>query len=276
MRSSTVHPSSWNRGGLGLAVAAAFILQAGLLWIVGARSSSPIVASAPGFIWRLAPPELSQQALPDWLWAGEPTLFALATPNGFSGGAWMNHPTRDYELPGFDEPPRWLAFNPDRLGPILERLAPPDVLGAKTPDQRGGRLEATEIRLPPVLISTKSVLHADDNLRSRLVDSLPDLPSWPTNDLIQSSVVQIALDGTGSVMSAGLLRVNESISSVAATRSRAVEADRLALKIANSLRFKPVNSGPDAVGWIWGKLTFDWASEVAAPAGTNAVSKIGP
>lgn len=276
MNPSTVPPSSWNRGRLGLAVAAVFIIQAGLLWVVGARSSSPIAVTAPGFIWRLAPSELSQQALPNWLWAGEPTLFALAGPNSFSGGAWMNHPTRDYELPGFDEPPRWLAIDPDRLGATLQRFAPQDVLAARTPDERGGRVEATEIRLPPVLISARSVLHADDNLRSRLVDSLPDLPSWPTNDVIQSSVVQIAVDGTGSVMSAALLRVNESIGSVTTTRSRAVEADRLALKIANNLRFRPVNSGPDAVGWIWGKLTFDWASEIAPAAGTNAVSKIAP
>ena len=273
MNSAPVHPSGWNRGRLGVAIVSFFVLQVGLLWIVGARPSPPPAGAAPGFVWRLAPSELSQVSLPDWLWTDDPTLFAWAGPNGFSGGAWMRPPTSDYdELPGFDEPPRWLTLNPEWLGPSLQQLAPGDVLASRPPDNRSSRLEATEILLPPVQLPARSVLRMDDNLKARLVDSPPDLPSWPVNDVIQNSAVQIAVDGTGSVISVRLLRTDEAGGGLAAGRTRSADADRLALQIANGLRFQPVNSGPDASGLIWGKLNFNWASVGAAPAATNAVS----
>lgn len=273
MTPAPIHPAGWNRSRLGAAVIAFFILQVGLLWIVGARPSGPAFATTPGFVWRLAPPELSQPVLPDWLWAADPTLFVLAGPNGFSGGAWMNLPAGDYELPGFDEPPRWLPLNPDWLNSSFQQFTLRDDLAARAPDDRSRRLESTEILLPPIQISARSVLRMDDNLKVRLADSPPVLPFWPTNDVIQSSVVQIAVDGTGSVISARLLRINEADGGLASSRIRSAEADRWALQFANGLRFRPVNSGPDASGFIWGKLTFEWATVEAIPASPNAISR---
>ncbi|MBC8002032.1 MAG: hypothetical protein H7X97_05545 [Opitutaceae bacterium] len=274
MNPSPIHPADWNRGRLAVAIGAVFLLQAGLLWLVGARQTAPSLATPPGIIWRLASPELSKPTLPDWLWAGDPTLFVVAGPNGFSGGAWMNQPPRDYELPGFDEPPRWLALNPDWLGPNLQQLTRKDVQAGHLFDDRRGRFDATEILLPPLQVSVRSSMRLDDSLKARLEGPLPSLPSWPSNDVIPNSLVLIAVDGTGAVIAVRLLRSSEAGSGLVANRTRSVEADQLSLRIANGLRFRPVNSGPDAFEPVWGNLTFEWASDGALPAATNAVSSL--
>ena len=84
-----------------------------------------------------------------------------------------------------------------------------------------------------------------------------ELPVWATNSLITNSIVQLAVNSDGQVVSA---RLEE--------RSGLTKADTQALEIANRMRFTAAGGGRETL--TWGRAVFDWRSVAAPEASTNA------
>jgi TonB family protein len=78
------------------------------------------------------------------------------------------------------------------------------------------------------------------------------LPAWPSDQLLSNSVVQIAVNSAGQVVSARLLG-----------RSGLPGADNMALDKSRNLRFKPVPASPPA----WGRAVFAWETAEATNTG---------
>jgi hypothetical protein len=96
-----------------------------------------------------------------------------------------------------------------------------------------------------------------DLAQRQLLNPIP-WPSWPRNDVIAPSKVQVLADATGNVFSEVLLRSGPD-------SSVDKDADQLALQLARRLRFAP---GP---GLTFGEITFLWHT-----VPTNAVPAQAP
>ena len=94
-----------------------------------------------------------------------------------------------------------------------------------------------------VVPRTNSLVRVDANLIERAVGLPIKLPARASADVLSNSVVDIAVNGAGEVVSSHL-----------AGSSTSKDADRDALRKAKLLRFRPLN----AVGTIWGQAIFEW------------------
>ena len=82
------------------------------------------------------------------------------------------------------------------------------------------------------------------------------MPSWPYNDVLAATTVQLVVDRHGSVLAANLL-----------TRSGLPAADQRALELARASRFEMADPASDTTPMTWGQMVFQWQ---AVPPGTNA------
>jgi hypothetical protein len=125
----------------------------------------------PGF--RLASP-----AAAELLALGDPTLFALPHPQGFSGKAWLHGFSQ--KLPSFDwsEEPRWLPLPASRLGQTFKQFMETNEAGS----DRALSVAESELMVPD--ISSESVLREESTLRlggalaQRQPISPPQLKAW--------------------------------------------------------------------------------------------------
>ena len=162
----------------------------------------------------------------------DPTLFALPSVHGFSGKAWLRLPLLDYRLSEWSEPPTYLALNRDHLAQRsfanTNELPPVTLIAKPIAD-----LLTLQLAIPPVNVRTASTLHIEGTLRNwRLVEPLR-LPSWPHEDLLADTVVQLVVNERG-----------ETISTVLLASSTSRNADDFALQFAASARFEPLAGGP--------------------------------
>jgi hypothetical protein len=275
MRSATKDPPSWTRGRfLGL-VGVLFVFQAGLIFLFGDRSGPLSPLSAPSVRFRALGASLSEDQLLRRFFVGDPAVFPLPNPHGFSGRGWLNQRplahTNEIQL----EPPIWLDFYPARLGTNVLALPSSysgfvlglvDHLGTDFPvlpsgsepilaslvEQRSRREEPLPVFLPPEIMPTQSVFRLDGGLGDRLLGAGPALRAWPCEKLLTNSVVQIAVDPLGEVVAARL-----------ESRCGLAEADVDAVAKANALRFRP----SPAAGTKWGEAVFEWQTTEQAGAG---------
>jgi hypothetical protein len=184
---------------------------------------------------------------------GDPAVFPLPNPHGFSGRGWMDQQPLAYQPESQLEPPGWLLLNTARLGtnfPILPQSSEPILLDLA--QQRARREEPLPLFLAPEMIATQSVFRLEGGLSDRLLGAAPVLISWPSAQLLTNSTVQIAVNPSGDVVAA---RLN--------ARSGWEAADADALAKARALRFRPSSSAV----LQWGEAVFQWQTIELAGAG---------
>jgi hypothetical protein len=106
--------------------------------------------------------------------------------------------------------------------------------------------------LPMEIIRTDSVCEIQGAIAGRQLQMPNGLPAWPSDQLLSNSVVQIAVNSAGQVVSARLLG-----------RSGLPGADNMALDKSRNLRFKPVPASPP----VWGRAVFAWETAEATNTG---------
>lgn len=258
-RSPEAPSGSWPQRRLWTTVAALVVMQAGLVFWLGERSPvRPLETTSELEVlwWPAYAGELTA--------LGDPTLFAWANPHGFSRAAWLEIPSLEYRPFEWTEPPRFLAIRPGQLGDMFrqsvqENAARPfEVTGKPEPQICLPEFDVASTSLP-----TQSIWHAQGDLAGRRLLSQFHLPSWPANDILSKSVVQVIVADDGQTQSATLL-----------SGSGSKEADERALDLAKSAEWEPQRGPgqqrpPGGVGPLsWGQLIFSW--HTVPQSATNA------
>jgi hypothetical protein len=172
----------------------------------------------------------------------------------------------DYVAERWTEPFRWLALDPQALGRDFARavstnvLVPPSVAEQVVPP-----MLRYEPHFPSDPIVQQSRLSYEGELAARSLPTPIPLRSWPRTDLLSNSIIRAAIDADGRTLFPALI-----------AECGLPEADRLALKLAAEVRFRPLpraardatRQGPLA----WGKLIFEW--HTASVAATNPPANI--
>jgi hypothetical protein len=204
--------------------------------------------------------EWSARQIADLPALGDPTLFALASVHGFSGKAWLKLPLLDYRLSDWSEPPPFLALDGNQLArqsfSLTNELPPSRPAAMPVPD-----LLTLQMAIPPVNVRTASTLRIEGALQNLRLIEPSRLPSWPHEDLLSDSVVQLVANEHG-----------ETISTVLLGSSTSKNADNFALRFAASARFEPLSlatpsretepAGADApppqLKYSSGRMIFQW------------------
>jgi hypothetical protein len=253
MKSEIKECSSWTRGRFLGVVGVLFVLQAGLIFLFGDHSQSQPWLSPRSVRFRALGASVSEDQLMRQFFVGDPAVFPLPNPHGFSGRDWLDQQPPEYQSENQIEPPIWLNLDTTRLGtnfPILPSGAEPILSGLT--DQQARHDEPLPDFLAPEMIPTQSVFRLDGGLSERLLGAAPALRNWPSPQLLTNSAVQIAVDPAGEVVATRL-----------DARCGWAEADAEALAKARALRFRP---SPSA-GTRWGEAVFQW--QTTAPAGAD-------
>lgn len=187
--------------------------------------------------------------------AVDPMLFAGADIAGFSGHGWLEPRSWNYQSDGLAKRTEYLRF---AEGARILKEPPPQ--GHVHNVAGGGIFGAAPSSAQPLepRQAGRSRLHVEGMLRERGVASAPELPIQTANDVLNSSVIEVGVNGDGLVVSARL-----------AERSRSKTADQQALALARQVRFQATpGSSPELT---WGKLIFQWFA--VNLASTNAASR---
>jgi hypothetical protein len=219
------------------------VLAGQLGGIVIFQAKTPVIPRVPtdGPHLRLADTANELVALND------PTLFARPHPNDFATAFWQRIPTVTPPTFRWTEPPGELPRPAvAELGATFRqfmqtnRLAAPK-LNFKLPPKLSEVTMAFDNGLPQV-----TTLQISGDLATRPRLNQIALPSWPLNDVLPPSQVQVLVAETGNVVSAILLPDNLEAA------AHDDDADQQALQLARQLRFAPA-SRP-----MLGQLIFNW------------------
>jgi hypothetical protein len=275
MNTATNVRPSWTRGRFLGTVGVLFILQAGLIFLLGDRSRPMPPLSAPSIHFRALGASVSEDQLLRQFFVGDPAVFPLPNPHGFSGRGWLNGRPLAHQDEIQLEPPIWLDLDTARLGtnfPVLPSsysgfvLSLVAGLGINFPvlpsgsepilpvlaEKQSRREEPLPVFLTPEIMPKQSVFRLEGGLGHRLLGARPALRAWPSEKVLTNSVVQIAVNPLGEVVAA---RLDASCGLAGA------DADAVAQ--ASALRFRP---SPSA-GTRWGEAIFQWQTTEQAGAG---------
>lgn len=221
--------------------------QVGLIYWFGdkAPASPRQAANEPAVLWM---PTYATEASALY----NPTLFVWANPHGFSQAAWLEIKPLEYESADWTEPPQFLTNRVEQLGMVfrefVQKNAAPafEIAGKSAPQIALPEPPATSLRI-------RSTVRAEGGLAGRRLLSQFDLPSWPSDDVLLDSVVQVIVDADGQTQSVTLL-----------SGSGSKGADDAALDLAKSAEWEPMAGhgtagsarGVSALGW--GRLIFSW------------------
>jgi len=236
--------SSWTRGRFLAIIGVLFALQASLIFLFGERSRPQPILSAPSIRFRALETSFNEDDLLRQFFVGDPAVFSLPSPHGFSGRGWLNQRPLEYQPESQLEPPKWLLLDTSLLGtnfPVPQPGTEP--IPANLAAQQARHEDPPPDFLAPEIIPTQSVFRLDVGLGERLLGAGPSLRSQPSEKLLTNSVVQIAVDPAGEVIAA---RLEESCG--------LPEADADAVAKSRALRFRPAPSA----GTKWGEAIFQW------------------
>ena len=262
MNTATLEPVRWSRRRWMYAVAGVFLLQAGLVFLLGPRPrhlpEPPIFRTA---IQMLTDPKVQLNSLPGM---DDPTLFALPSLQGFSGPAWLTFPSLEYRPAEWVEPPHWLPLDNNALSSTFSQfvrtnlISPPLIADKPLPP-----LLRYEPNFPNEPLPAQSRLRLEGDLATRPLLAPLELQSWANSEILSNTTVQAAVDAAGFTFSAVLL-----------DGSGLKEADIHALKLASAARFRPLPRGKrasdDGGPMTWGRFVFQW--HTLPPPTTNLSS----
>jgi hypothetical protein len=188
----------------------------------------------------------------------DPTLFARPHPRDLSAGHWLRPGAPEFPVFRWSEPLRPLALPAEQLGTTLGQFlrtrgfASLPLDARPTPEMLGQRRTPVVEVGPP---QSRLMIHGE--LADRALLNPPTLPTWPAEDLVTNTVVQVQVDANGEVWTAALLGNERGGGSRASAA-----AETAALAVARGLRFEP---RPNA-DWLAspvtqltrGRLLFEW------------------
>jgi hypothetical protein len=212
--------------------------------------------------------QLASDNVSELLAFNDPTLFALPHQQGFSGSAWLTMTEPDFHPFRWEEPPLVLALNQASLGENFRNYMatnqPADVAEFGQPELKF-KLPSVEPSSP---LTTHSALSLIGDLAGRRLLVAPDLPSWPSAEMLSNSVVQVLVGADGRPISATLLKPPGSAST---------EADQYALRAVSKVRFEPISSADPLnplAAIALGQILFEWQT-IPLPA-TNSTPDTTP
>jgi hypothetical protein len=253
MKSAIQERSSWTRGRFLGVVGVLLVLQAGLIFLFGDHSRPQPQLPPRSVRFRALGASVSEDQLMRQYFVGNPAVFPLPNPHGFSGRSWMDQRPLAYQSEKQLEPPDWLPLDAALLGTNFPVLPPGyQAILLDLVEQPARHDEALPLFLAPETVATQSVFRLEGGLNDRLLGAAPVLSRWPSPQLLTNSTVQIAVDPAGEVVVTRLK-----------ARSGWDQADADALAKARALRFRP---SPSA-GTRWGEAIFQW--QTIEPAGAS-------
>lgn len=265
MNRTFLDPAVWSRGRWWTTFLIAFLLQVMIIYQLSDRNPlvpKPVQSSPAYYLVVDAP---ADPVLAELLNINDPTLFALPNLRGFSGPAWLRPDPLVHRLEGREEPHRWLTLNLAELGAAFNELARTNVVAHRSfADKPARRL--SEVNPPPIPLRTNSSFRIEGELARRKLLTRVEVPSIAHTDILTNTVVQLGVNPSGYPFPPIFLN-----------SSGSKAADQEALKLAKSMRFKPLGpadgNGPrSATALMWGKVVFEWHTlELAAtnaPVGT--------
>lgn len=258
MTSAPVESRTWPRARWWLLIALIFVGQvAFIFWLAARNTEAPPSPPAESAIY------LPADQTSDLPGVSDPTLFVLPARHSFSEAAWMQFAASSYRLEPWTEPTRPLPLTIPQLGATLAEYV-------RTNQPRPFELA---LNPPPEVDALGSVLLEEAPSTYRIEGDLADrellvplkLQSWPATDILTDTVVQIAVDAAGRVISAALI-----------ARCASADANASALGLARRARFQPLRwvgthpPPPEPGGLSWGKIIFHW--QTVGPASSTAAS----
>jgi len=196
----------------------------------------------------------------------DPTLFALPSERGFSGGAWLTFVPADMTLSNWAVPPSWLPLDVNGLGVMLVRYLETNRVSAEALLDDLHSAEPFELRIPSQPIASASTFSIEGALRSRKLISPGALPPATNSELITNSIVELSVNGDGIVESAVLIG-----------ECGLKSMDEQALTAAKRLAFEPLplpRAGREAAVPQRGRVVFTW--HVVSAALTNGLTASTP
>lgn len=268
MSNTSSQSSSWSKRRLWWTAVVIFFVQLTLVFVFGERQITGSSAQRKNPPFSFITSQVGESEIFQRVFASDPTLFVLPNRHGFSGAAWLASKPIDYQPPHWDEPAQWLAPDVRLLGRtflefVQTNRSAPVQIAAEPIDFK------SEEPSSPLMAARPSALRIEGDLARRKQTGLPKLPVWRHTEPVSDSVVQVAVDGAGEVVSLRLL-------SPRTTDPGALPAaNQKALEIARELRFTPVNSAA-ATNLTWGKLIFEWETQpVVTTNGVNSTATTG-
>ena len=217
----------WSRERWFLTISIIFAVQVVVvIWLSG-RMDEPIKARSKKLQTHYVSTEMSAELAP-LLQLIDPTIYALANPEGFSGAVWLNVNPVEYRSAGWSDPPQFLKFDEEQLLSDLEQFGranqprrspvPANMVGDYAP-----RVELSKELKP----SAETMFEIAGELRPDDLAGAPSLPTVEFDGVLAPSIVLLQVDQRGRVFSANLTG-----------SSGLASADQSAMKIGRSLQFE--------------------------------------
>ena len=245
------HEASWSKRKIVRVTAVVFAAQLAFFWLMGREPKLPS-PPPPSTAFHFLAAHIRGDDLFRFIAAPSPDILSLPSTAGFSGAAWLSPKPIGYELPQWEETPQWLQLQPASLGKTFVELTTGSASILANSARPAGLNETFE---QPTLTTAppKSSVQVVGDLAARLIPKHLQLKSWTNSEPLLNTVVEIAADRNGDVVSA---RITE--------RSGNPQADQSALEIARATAFKITRTER----LTFGKLVFTWQT---FPSTTNEV-----
>jgi TonB family protein len=247
----------WSRSRWCWSVGGVFLLQLAFVFLLSDHSVvSPRKVEAAGTFGLVSDPDLTRQ-LNRVVSADDPTLFALPNMKGFAGPAWLQAPVFEHSLGDWTDDERWLKPPEEKFGVDFGRYVKKiTITRDQAPEKPSPQVTAVTVVDPPVALDSQLQLLGD--IQSRPLLTPLQLPGWPNIDLRSRTVVEVAVNAEGGIVSATLL----------ATNGFPV-ADKQALELVRNARFEPLKREVRGLpgGLMWGQMVFQWRP--TPPSKTN-------
>ena len=265
MNASVPQPVLWSRGRLWVYFVVVLAVQIILLLALSERK--PILPrqsdQAASFYAATVVPADSPIAV--LLALGDPTLFAVPHPRGFSGPAWLNATPLQHQSDDWTEPQRWLTQSSSKLGETFEQFLRTNIVTERfLAIKPAGVPEKVPVR--PLPVRGRSGYRIEGDLTRRELLAPLNILSVPHTEVLTNTVVQIAVSQSGFVFSPVIL-----------VGSGSRIADQHAVELARTARFKRlVNGSPQGSGALtWGRIIFQWHT-LEMPATNNVAVRSSP
>ena len=251
MNASESETPTWSGGRWWGAFLLVMAAQVGLIFSLSDRK--PLSSRQPDLTTTFhllvdAPPG---SAIAEWLEIEDPTLFALPDPRAFSGLAWMTAPALRHQSVDWTEPPQWLALSVNELGWAFREFVRTNVVGPRVLADKPAP-QPDKVTVPTLPLPARSSFRLEGDLAKRELLAPLELRSIPHKEILTDTVVQVCVSPLGVPFAPLPL-----------SSSGSPEADRQALELVKSVRFKPLAGGnPTSLrsqaAFTWGKIIFQW------------------
>jgi hypothetical protein len=262
MNASETETLTWSRGRWWGAFLLVMAAQVGLIFSLSDRK--PLSSRQPDLTTTFhlvvdAPPG---SAIAEWLEIEDPALFALPDPRLFSGLAWMTAPALRHRSVDWTEPPRWLTLSVNELGLAFAEFVRTNVVGPRVLADKPAP-QPDKVKVQPLPLPVRSNFRLEGDLARRELLAPIELRSIPHTEILTDTVVQVCVSPLGVPFSP-----------VQLSSSGSPEADRQALELVKSVRFKPLATSTSSrrqTAFTWGKIIFQWHTLEMPAANAPAV-----